>query len=97
MKIYMIVHGFVQGVGYRSLVKHTAEKYSIKGMTKNMPDGSVSIFAEADKETLERFEKEIFVDIKNGPQVHNIEKYDEGNEKFPKDLHSRERFIIERS
>ncbi len=93
----MIVHGFVQNVGYRSLVKHTAERYNIKGMARNMPDGSVGILAEADKDTLERFEKEINVDMRSGPQVHNIEKYAEGSGKFPKESKSYDRFVIEKS
>lgn len=49
------VQGRVQGVGYRAFASRLAKNYLIKGYVKNMPDGSVLIEAEGDKEILEEF------------------------------------------
>jgi len=41
----IIVKGRVQGVGYRFSAKHAAQKMNITGTVKNLPDGSVEIYA----------------------------------------------------
>jgi acylphosphatase len=73
MEAKFIVHGFVQGVGYRSLVRCIAVRNKVNGSVKNADDGTVEIIAEADAEALKRFEKQIKVDIKGGPSVMFIE------------------------
>ena len=65
-KVFLVVHGFVQGVGYRYLVKRAAKRCGVKGMVKNAGNGTVEIIAEADDENLKAFEKEINVDMRNG-------------------------------
>jgi acylphosphatase len=66
----IVVHGRVQGVGYRFFVISLAKRFSIKGWVKNMPDGTVKVVAEANKNDLE-----IFVDeLKKGPSSAYIEK-----------------------
>lgn len=94
MRIYLIVHGFVQGVGYRYLVKRAAQRHNIRGMVRNMPDGSVTILAQAGQRELSEFEKEINVSMKNGPQVAAIERFGESSGSFPKDLGSYDGFVI---
>jgi acylphosphatase len=94
MKIYLIVHGFVQGVGYRYFVKRTAQKHGIRGMVRNMADGSVAILAEADSRVLADFEKEINVRITNGPDVSAIERFEEHDPIFPKEIKDYDRFVI---
>lgn len=42
---HIIVRGRVQGVGYRYATRHAAEKRNITGNVKNLPDGSVEIYA----------------------------------------------------
>ncbi len=74
MRVFIVVHGFVQGVGYRSLVKEKAVKRGIRGMVRNNREGSVEILAEGDPEALKAFEEEINVDLPGGPQVLHIEK-----------------------
>ena len=95
MKVLFIVHGNVQGVGYRWLVKKAAFRNSIRGSVRNMEDGSVRIIAIAEKEPMDKFEKEINVDMKNGPSVMHIEKYEEHSGNFPK-CPDYEKFVIER-
>ena len=55
--VKIIVHGFVQGVGYRAFVRGKALQLGIKGYAKNMPDGTVEIVAVGSAEKLESFSK----------------------------------------
>lgn len=48
----IIVHGRVQGVGYRAFVYRQAEQLGITGTVKNQQDGTVYIEAEGDSEKL---------------------------------------------
>jgi acylphosphatase len=94
MKAHFIVHGFVQGVGYRAFVKKVADRYGIKGTVSNVDDGAVEIFAEAEDKMLEAFEAGINVDMKNGPSVTAIEKHHEHEDSFPKIAPHRKDFAI---
>jgi acylphosphatase len=49
------IFGKVQGVGFRYEAKEFADSLGILGYARNMRDGSVSIEAEGDAESLEKF------------------------------------------
>ena len=49
------VTGAVQGVLYRHSAKQQAELRGIKGMVKNMPDGSIYLEAEGEEPMLQYF------------------------------------------
>ncbi|MEJ6982523.1 acylphosphatase [Pedobacter sp. P351] len=49
------VNGKVQGVSFRMATKAVADQLQVKGLVKNMPDGSVYIEAEGDNFSLENF------------------------------------------
>ncbi len=51
-----IVRGRVQGVGYRWFARRHAQALVINGYVKNLKDGSVEIWAEADESILMEFE-----------------------------------------
>lgn len=53
-ELHAIVHGKVQGVGFRSTTRHYALQLGLKGTVRNLPDGSVEIHAQGVKEALER-------------------------------------------
>ncbi|MBU2617483.1 MAG: acylphosphatase [Euryarchaeota archaeon] len=55
VKARILVEGFVQGVGYRALVKNIARKMKIKGYVKNLDDGTVEIYCESTKGIIEDF------------------------------------------
>src|SRR4051794_8262622 len=40
-----LVHGRVQGVGFRWFVQKQAERLGLKGYTRNLDDGSVEVYA----------------------------------------------------
>jgi acylphosphatase len=86
VKKRIIVKGNVQGVGYRVLVKRYAQNMGIKGVVRNLKDGSVEIFCESPETVLERFLKGI--DIKRRDEnmlsvnVENIEVFDEGSKGY---------------
>ena len=50
-----LVSGRVQGVGYRYFTQEAAMLEGLSGWVRNLPDGSVEIFAEGDAEAVERF------------------------------------------
>lgn len=68
MCLHILVYGRVQGVGYRKFAKAKADELDIKGSTQNLQDGSVEIYAQADKQTLQRY-CEI---LKKGPLRANV-------------------------
>jgi acylphosphatase len=82
IKIYMLVHGIVQGVGYRAYVKGQADKFSIKGYAKNLDDGSVEVFAIGSDDSIDAFANSIHINVEHGPDVFYIEKHKEGEEGF---------------
>lgn len=64
------VSGRVQGVGYRAFVSRMAANFALKGFVKNMPDGTVYIEIEGDREILDQFVQK----CKEGPGWANVEQ-----------------------
>lgn len=50
----IIVHGNVQGVGFRAATRAIAQDMGLKGYVRNLPDGTVEIVAETEKETIKK-------------------------------------------
>ena len=48
------VHGRVQGVFFRASVQTQAEMLRLNGYVRNLPDGTVEVRAEGEKEQLEK-------------------------------------------
>jgi acylphosphatase len=61
--IGMIVRGRVQGVGFRMFVAMTADRLSVSGWVKNLPDGSVQLQATASRPVLDK----LTVTVRRGP------------------------------
>lgn len=53
--VHMIVHGRVQGVGFRFYTRQKAATLGVKGWVKNKRDGTVEIMAQSDKTTMRTF------------------------------------------
>lgn len=58
-KVRLNVQGRVQGVGFRYMTKMVADKLGITGTVRNETDGSVTIEAQGDEETIEEFIRQV--------------------------------------
>jgi acylphosphatase len=52
---HALVHGRVQGVGFRYAALHQARALGLRGTVANTADGSVEVVAEGDPAALQRF------------------------------------------
>ena len=78
---HYIIQGKVQGVGFRVFTKQKANLNNVLGWVRNLPDGSVECFAQAEAGDLESFETLIH----DGPsfgRVDQIEKTEKELEEF---------------
>ncbi|NOZ13934.1 MAG: acylphosphatase [Acidobacteria bacterium] len=72
-RVHLIVHGRVQGVGFRWFTSTIAGRHNIHGFVRNLMDNTVEIDAEGPEERLQLF----LTDIQAGPRfgyVDYIEK-----------------------
>jgi len=84
VKASIYVYGSVQAVGYRVLVKNVAALMGVRGLVRNLGDGSVEIFAEAEEDVLERFIKAIDVKGRPGDILSlNVERVEVRREGMP--------------
>ncbi|EGK13898.1 acylphosphatase [Desmospora sp. 8437] len=58
-RIHLIVHGRVQGVGFRFYTQKAARKLGILGWVKNRSDATVEIDAQGNAKMLEQFLKAV--------------------------------------
>lgn len=70
--IRLYIDGTVQGVFFRSFIKENAERYNVKGFTRNLEDGRIEVFLEGDIDSVEKM-----IELcKKGPkhsQIRNIQ------------------------
>ena len=52
--VRLYIKGTVQGVFYRSFVKENAERYNLKGFTRNLEDGRVEAFLEGNADDVNK-------------------------------------------
>ena len=52
-RLHAVIHGDVQGVGFRYFVIDRARPLGVRGWVRNRPDGSVEITAEGERRNLE--------------------------------------------
>lgn len=76
VRIYII--GNVQGIFFRSFLKENAERYNVKGFTRNLEDGRVEVFLEGDADDVNK----LMELCKKGPRHAQIKKVDVVLEKF---------------
>jgi len=48
--VRLYIDGTVQGVFFRAFVKENAERYNVKGFTRNLEDGRIEVFLEGDSD-----------------------------------------------
>jgi len=76
---HVIIHGRVQGVGFRMFVEDTAERLGLDGWVRNRRDGSVeAVFAGAETSVMEAIEA-----CRRGPRSARVTSLDvDGGEGF---------------
>ena len=52
--VRLVVHGVVQGVGFRFAAREAASECSVTGWVRNLPDGSVEIVARGSPDAVAR-------------------------------------------
>ncbi len=68
-KLHAVVHGRVQGVGFRDATVRMAQSLGVTGWVQNRPDSTVETVAVGDKATLERF----LAFLNEGPAFARVE------------------------
>ena len=63
-----IVHGRVQGVGFRAFVEYSARPIGVRGWVRNRDDGHVEVYAIGTAEQLSEFEGHLW----RGPRFSEV-------------------------
>jgi acylphosphatase len=71
-RIHAVVHGRVQGVGFRAYTANSADRLGVTGWVRNRYNGTVETTAEGSQAELNVFLK----DIQRGPGPSNVTKVD---------------------
>jgi len=67
---HIVVHGDVQGVGFRYFVQRAAARLGLTGNVRNCPDGTVEIVAEGESDRMADFISE----VRRGPRVGRVDR-----------------------
>jgi len=76
--VRLYITGTVQGVFFRVFIKSNAEKYNVKGFTRNLEDGRIEVFLEGDADDVNKM-MEL---CKQGPKHSQIKNVEVKPEKF---------------
>jgi acylphosphatase len=69
---HIVVHGSVQGVGFRYFVRGVATRLGLTGNVRNLGDGTVDIVVEGDPASL----AELIKSVRKGPGPASVERVD---------------------
>ena len=70
--MHAVVHGDVQGVGFRWFVVDAARPLRLSGWVRNVPDGSVEVTAEGEREALDS----LVAVLRRGPRGSRVTDVD---------------------
>ena len=71
-RLEAVVHGYVQGVGFRVWVARTASRAGLRGWVRNEPDGSVRCVAEGPRPDLD----DLLARLRHGPSGAVVDAVD---------------------
>jgi acylphosphatase len=71
-RLHAIVHGDVQGVGFRYFAQRKALQLGLSGWVRNNDDGSVELVAEGGREALEELKRA----VEQGPRMSRVDRVD---------------------
>jgi len=67
---YARISGMVQGVGFRYFAQRKALALGLSGYVRNLPDGTVEVYAEGQRDLLENFLGELH----QGPEFSRVDE-----------------------
>jgi acylphosphatase len=67
--VHLIIHGRVQGVGYRAFTKARASSLGLSGWVRNRTDGTVEAIISGAKEKID----EVLVALHDGPLAARVD------------------------
>ncbi len=70
--VYVRVYGMVQGVGFRYFTQRKALALGLAGYVRNLPDGSVEVYAEGRRDLLEV----LIGELREGPEFSRVDRID---------------------
>ena len=80
--VHLLIRGSVQGVGFRSFVRHKARTLGLSGQVRNLADGAVEVAAEGSDEDLRQLSALAAI----GPATARVtgirEEWSEGPQQF---------------
>jgi acylphosphatase len=68
----IIVHGRVQGVGFRYFVQHAGNRLGLEGNVRNCADSTVEIVVEGNEKKIAEFIKQ----VEKGPSLARVQRVD---------------------
>jgi acylphosphatase len=71
-RLHGVVHGDVQGVGFRYFLMREAQRLGLRGWVRNRDDGTVEFVAEGSRSDLERLKQA----AAQGPRMARVERVD---------------------
>jgi acylphosphatase len=72
-RLHAVVHGYVQGVGYRDFAAREGRRLGLAGAVRNLSDGTVEVIAEGEREVLAEF----LVGLRRGPSEAEVQRVEE--------------------
>jgi acylphosphatase len=72
-RLHAIVHGYVQGVGFRDFVARAGRRLNLAGEVRNRPDGTVEVIAEGERPVLD----ELLTAMRRGPSEAEVQRVEE--------------------
>ena len=68
--VHVLVHGTVQGVGFRYHCAYTAQDLGVVGQVRNLPDGDVEVMAQCEPGAVAR----LISWLRHGPRWASVRK-----------------------
>ena len=73
LRLEAIVHGYVQGVGYRWRTREVARRLNLRGYVRNRADRTVEVVAEGPERAL----RELLSYLREGPSAASVARVEE--------------------
>jgi acylphosphatase len=71
-RLHAVIHGDVQGVGFRFFLQHKGQELRLLGWVRNNDDGTVELVAEGSRPDLEQLKRA----AEEGPRLARVERVD---------------------